>query len=52
MIVNPDLDGYTKTPNQREILRRRKKTITYQKLIKRILTPKYKLSECLAFTFS
>jgi len=50
-MVNPDVDGYTKTPNQRKILRRTKKKITYYKL-KIILKPKYMLSGCPFFTFS
>jgi len=29
MIVNPGVDGYTKTPNQWKISEKRKKTTTY-----------------------
>jgi len=28
-MVNPGVDGYTKAPNQRKILRNRKKTTAY-----------------------
>jgi len=28
-MVNPGVDGYTKTPNQRKISEKRKKTTTY-----------------------
>jgi len=31
MVVNPDVDGYSKTPNQRKILRKTQRTTTYWK---------------------
>jgi len=31
-MVNPGVDGYTKTPNQRKISEKRKKTTNYWKL--------------------
>jgi len=43
-MVNPGVDNYTKTPIQRKISEKRKKTTTYWKPIKRILKPQYKLS--------
>jgi len=30
-MVNPGVDGYTQTPNQQKILKKRKKTTTYWK---------------------
>ena len=49
-MVNPGVN--TRTPNQRKISEKRKKTTTYWKPIKKILKPKYKLSGGLIFTFS
>ena len=46
------MDGYTRTPNQRKILRKTQKDDTYWKATKRILKPKYKISRALVFTFS
>jgi len=44
-MVNPDVDGCTKTPNQWKILRKTQKDDTLlKKTIKTILKPKYKLS--------
>ena len=44
-MVNPGVDGYAKTPNQRKILRKtQKKTTPYEQPVKRILKLKYKLS--------
>jgi len=31
MVVNPDVDGYTKTLHHRKILRKKRKTTTYCK---------------------
>jgi len=50
-MVHPDVDGYTKTPIQRKILRKTKKGDNLLKT-KRILKPKYKLNGDLGFTFS
>jgi len=44
MMVNPGVHGYTKTTNQGKYSDKRKKSTMYQKLIKRMLKPKYKLS--------
>ena len=43
-MVNPGVDGYTRTLNQRNILRKTQKHNNMLKTIKRILKPKYKLS--------
>jgi len=60
-MVNPGVDDYTKTPSQMTILKlqvngkyskKRKKTTTGWKPIKRILKPKYKLSGDPVYTFS
>ena len=51
MMVDPVVDGYTKTLNHRKIVRKMQK---YRNLLKTniILKPKYKLSGDLIFTFS
>jgi len=49
-MVNPDVDGYTKTLN-RKIIRKAQKIKKLQK-IKGILKPKYKLSGGPVFTIS
>ena len=36
-MINPGVDGYTKTPNQRKISEKGKKATTYWKPIKKIL---------------
>jgi len=51
MIVNPDVDGYNKILNHREILRKTQKNNNLLKTT-RILKPKYKLSGGQVFTFS
>jgi len=50
--VNPDVDGYTRNPNQRKILLKMQKDGNLLKTIKRILKLKYKLSEGLVSTFT
>jgi len=47
MMVNPDMHGYAKTLNHREILRKTQKSTTYWKP-----KPQYKLSGDSVFTFS
>jgi len=49
--MNPDVDGYTKTRNQRKTLRKIQKTTTYWKP-KEYQTLKYKLSGGPVFTLS
>jgi len=51
MIVNLDVDGYTKTRNQRKTLRKIQKVTTYWKP-NEYQTPKYKLSGVPIFAFS
>jgi len=50
-MVNPDLDGYSKTPNHRKILRKMQNKNNLLKT-KGILIPKYKVSGGTVFTFS
>jgi len=52
MIVNPDVNGYTKTLNQRKILRKTQKNNLPVLKTKIILKPKYKLIRGPFFTFS
>jgi len=51
-MVNPGVDGYTKTQINGKYSKKRKKTSTCWKPIKRILKQKYKLSGGPVFTFS
>ena len=50
MMLNPDVDGYTKTLNPRKILQKRKNNVLLKTKI--IVKPKYKLSGGLIFKFS
>jgi len=53
-MVNPGVDGYTvlKPQINGKYSEKRKRTIPYKNTIKRILKPKYRLSEEAVFTFS
>ena len=51
MMVNLDVDGYTKTLNHRRIIRKMQKNNNLLQTTT-ILKPKYKLSGGLIFTFS
>jgi len=50
-MVNPDVDGYTKTVNHRKIIRKAHKNNNLL-ATKRMLKPKYKLSGRPVFAFS
>ena len=50
MMLNPDVDGYTKTLNPRKILYKRKNNVLLKTKI--IAKAKYKLGGGLIFTFS
>jgi len=51
MMVNPDVDGYTKTLNHREVLRKTQKNNNLMKA-KKMPKPKYKLSRGQVSAFS